>query len=124
MKFPKIYSDDYGDTHFGIHETMDRELAMGPPPNPMGLMSDFGPVSTLSIFSVPAGTAAPAHTAPQPYVVIILAGEGEVIASDGESKTFHAGEVLVCDDVIGKGHITRATSDLKLAFMNRGLSRE
>lgn len=119
MRFPKIYADEYGETHFGNHETSDRAIAMGPPPNPVGLMSDFGAVSTMSIFCVPAGTVAPAHNAPQPYVVIILGGEGEVITSDGESRQFKAGDLLVCSDLIGKGHVTRAITDLRLAFIHR-----
>jgi len=119
MRFPNIYADEYGETHFGVHEMLDRELAMGPPPNPKGLMSDFGAVSGMSIFSVPAGTAAPAHNAPQPYIVIVLDGEGEVVTSDSESRQFKAGDVLVCNDVIGKGHVTRATTDLRLAFIQR-----
>jgi quercetin dioxygenase-like cupin family protein len=82
-------------------------------------MSDFGAVTTMCAFSVPAGTDAPAHNAPQPYVVIVLSGEGEVVTSDGEARRFHPGEVLFCNDLTGKGHVTRAITDLLLAFVNR-----
>jgi len=40
-------------------------------------------VSTLALSSAPAGTEVPPHSAPQPYIVIVLAGEGEVEISDG-----------------------------------------
>jgi quercetin dioxygenase-like cupin family protein len=119
MKFPMIYTDDQGETHFGVSDLPDREVAMGPPPNPPGTMSDFGAVTTMCAFSVPAGTDAPAHNAPQPYVVIVLSGEGEVVTSDGEARRFHPGEVLFCNDLTGKGHVTRALTDLLLAFVNR-----
>ena len=122
MKIPMIHADERGETHFGIQDIPDRELAMGPPPNPTGRVSDFGAVTTMCVFSVPAGTTAPAHNAPQSYIVIILSGEGEVATSDGESRRFHPGDVLVCNDLTGKGHVTRALTDLALAFVNRAKS--
>ena len=122
MKFPMIHADERGETHFGVQDLPDRELAVGPPPNPTGQMSDFGAVTTMCVISFPAGTDAPAHNAPQPYIAIILSGEGEVVTSDGEARRFHPGEVLFCNDLTGKGHVTRAVTDLVLAFVNRAKS--
>jgi quercetin dioxygenase-like cupin family protein len=119
MKFAMIHADERGETHFGVQDIPERELAVGPPPNPMGQMSDLGAVTTMCVIVFHAGTEAPAHNAPQPYVCIILSGEGEVVTSDGEARRFHAGEVLFCNDLIGKGHVTRALTDLVLAFVNR-----
>jgi quercetin dioxygenase-like cupin family protein len=76
-------------------------------------------MTSLAVFSVPAGTSAPAHNAPQAYIAIVLAGEAEVVTSDGEWRRFLPGEILFCDDLTGKGHVTRAISDLKLAFVHR-----
>ena len=122
MKFPMIQADERGETHFGVQDIPDRELAVGPPPNPMGQLSDLGAVTTMSVISFRAGTEAPAHTAPQPYVVIVLSGEGEVATSDGAARRFHVGELLLCNDLTGKGHVTRAITDLTLAFVNRAKS--
>jgi quercetin dioxygenase-like cupin family protein len=124
MKIPTIHADAQGETHFGVQDIPDRELAVGPPPNPTGRMSDFGAVTSLSVLSFPAGTEAPAHNAPQPYIVIVLSGEGEVVTSDGEARRFHPGEVLLCNDLTGKGHVTRALTDLVLAFVNRAISQD
>jgi quercetin dioxygenase-like cupin family protein len=122
MKFPVIHADTQGETHFGVQEIQERELAVGPPPNPTGQMSDLGAVTTMSVISFRAGTEAPAHNAPQPYVVIVLSGEGEVMTSDGEARRFRAGELLMCNDLTGKGHVTRAITDLELAFISRAKS--
>jgi quercetin dioxygenase-like cupin family protein len=122
MKFPVIHADTQGETHFGVQEIQDRELAVGPPPNPTGQMSDLGAVTTMSVISFRAGTEAPAHNAPQPYVVIVLSGEGEVMTSDGEARRFRAGELLMCNDLTGKGHVTRAITNLELAFISRAKS--
>jgi quercetin dioxygenase-like cupin family protein len=122
MKFPMIHADERGETHFGAQDIADRELAVGPPPNPTGQMSDIGVVTNMCVISFRAGTEAPAHNAPQPYVCIILSGEGEVVTSDGEARRFHPGDVLFCNDLTGKGHVTRAITDLILAFVNRAKS--
>jgi hypothetical protein len=76
MNFPMIYADEQGETHFGVQDLPDREVPFGPPPNPTGQMTDFGAVATMFVFSVPA------HNAPQPYIAIILSGEGELVTSD------------------------------------------
>jgi quercetin dioxygenase-like cupin family protein len=122
MKFPMIHADEQGETHFGILDIQDREVAMGPPPNPTGKMNDFGAVTTMCAISFPAGTDVPAHNAPQPYIAIVLSGEAEVVTSDGEARRFHPGEVLFCNDLTGKGHVTRAITDLVLVFVNRANS--
>ena len=119
MKFPMIHTDEQGETHFGVKDIQDREFAVGPPPNPMGQMSNLGVATTMFVISFSAGAEAPAHNAPSPYIVIVLSGEGEVVTSDGEARRFHPGEVLFCNDLTGKGHVTRAFNDLVAAFINR-----
>jgi len=122
MKFPVIFTDEHGETHVASRDIPDRDVPFGPPPNPTGKMTDIGAVTTMFIFSVPAGTDVPAHNAPQPYVCIILSGQGQVVTSDGETRRFSPGDVLFCDDLTGKGHVTRAITDLVAAFVNRATS--
>jgi hypothetical protein len=55
-------------------------------------MTDRIPVSSLVTYSAPAGTGATWHNAPQPYI---------------------------CNVLSGKGHITRAITDLHVALINR-----
>jgi hypothetical protein len=119
MKFPRIYSDEQGETHIGVRELPERDAPFGPPPTPVGRMTEIETVTSLVTFSVPAGTEVPAHNAPQPYICIVLSGEGEVVASDGSTERLGPGGVLYCDDVTGKGHVTRSITDLSLAFINR-----
>jgi quercetin dioxygenase-like cupin family protein len=82
-------------------------------------MADFGPATNMFVFSIPAGTDVPSHTAPQPYVSIVLSGTVEIVASDGEARQFTSGQVLLCNDLTGKGHVTRAITDAVAAFVNR-----
>ena len=119
MKFTMIYTDPQGETHFGPRDVPDREAPFGPPPNPTGQIADFGAVTSMFVFSIPAGTSAPAHNAPQPYICISMSGELEVVTSDGEARRFGPGDVLFCDDLSGKGHVTRAITNATAAFVNR-----
>lgn len=119
MKIPRIYTDEQGETHVGIRDLPEHEARVGPPPNPMGRMTEIEAVTSFVIFSAPAGTEVPSHNAPQPYICIVLSGEGEVTASDGKTVRLGPGELIYCDDVSGKGHLTRSITDLRLAFINR-----
>lgn len=119
MKFPMIHTDKLGETHFGVQDVPETETAFGPPPNPVGRMSDFGAASKMFVFSVPAGTDVPSHTAPHPYVSIVLSGTAEIVVSDGEARRFNPGDLLFCNDLTGKGHSTRAITEVVVAFVNR-----
>jgi quercetin dioxygenase-like cupin family protein len=119
MQFPRIYADDQGETHIGVLDLPEHEARVGPPPSPVGQMTETEGVSTLAIFSAPAGTEVPPHNAPQPYIVIVLAGEGEVETSDGTTLRLGPGGVIYCDDLSGKGHLTRSITDIRIAFINR-----
>jgi quercetin dioxygenase-like cupin family protein len=119
MIFPRICSDERGETHIVFRDIPQHEASVGPPPNPMGQMTDLEAVSSLFMFSIPAGTAVPSHNAPQPYICIVLSGEGEVTTSDGKTLRLGPGDLIFCDDVSGKGHMTRALTDCSMAFVNR-----
>jgi len=47
------------------------------------------------------------HTAPRSQYIIYLEGEVEVIASGGEKKIFHAGDILFANDLSGIGHTSK-----------------
>ena len=53
MKFPMIHTDEQGETHFGVKDVQDREFAVGPPPNPLGQMSNLGAATTMFVISFP-----------------------------------------------------------------------
>ena len=119
MKHPMIQADEAGETSFGEKDLPDLETAFGPPPNPTGLKTDFGVVESMFSFSVPAGIHVPAHNAPQPYICIVLSGEAEISTSDGDKRKFKPGDVLLCDDLIGGGHVSHAKTDFVAVFINR-----
>ena len=48
------------------------------------------------------------HPAPRRQYIINLDGGVELTASDGESRVIGAGEVILVEDVTGKGHLSKA----------------
>jgi len=44
-------------------------------------------------------------------IFFVLTGEWEVVASDGESRRFGPGSVLLVEDTTGKGHSSRVVSE-------------
>ena len=122
IRIPRVFADEQGETHFGVMELPRRDAALGPPPHPVGRVTDPIPVSSLLTFATPAGTGVSLHPAPQPYLIIVLSGEGEVEVSDGDTRRLSPGDMCWFDDLSGKGHIARAITDLHIAFINRAVA--
>ena len=51
------------------------------------------------------------HVAPRRQFIITLSGEVEIGLGDGTLRRFGAGNVMLADDLTGKGHTTHAVSD-------------
>jgi hypothetical protein len=51
------------------------------------------------------------HTAPRRQLIVPLSGAVKIEVSTGEQRTVVPGQILMVDDVTGKGHITRAADD-------------
>lgn len=50
------------------------------------------------------------HPAPQRQIIALLDGTIEITTTDGERRTFSAGELLLVEDTAGRGHKTRQLS--------------
>ncbi len=50
------------------------------------------------------------HNAPRRQFVVNLEGSVEIVASDGTTRRFGPGEILLAEDTTGKGHISRAVN--------------
>ena len=117
------YADGQGETHFDVRDKPDREGQFGSAVAAKGLITDFGAVTNMFVFSMSARTNVPPHNAAQHYIGIILSGEAEVVTSDGEARRFRPDNVIFFDDLTGKGHATRAITDVVVAFVNRATAQ-
>ena len=48
------------------------------------------------------------HPAPRRQYIINLDGGARITASDGESRVIGAGEVILVEDITGKGHLSQS----------------
>lgn len=78
--------------------------------HPLGFYSNKYPVENLLFRHSPAGAHFDLHNAPQKQYIIYLEGEFEVTTSLDHKKIFRSGDVLLANDLTGKGHTTTALS--------------
>jgi hypothetical protein len=115
--FTRLYSDTFGESHFDDVETHFESVdytAGAPPLN----LSDITNASNVRFMEAPAGWTSDWHTSSARTLFICLSGEWEVTVSDGESRRFAIGSVILVENTSGIGHSSRITSvDGSLAAM-------
>jgi len=115
--FTRLYSDASGDSHFDDVEVqfapVDR-VAGAPPLN----LSDITSANHVRFMEAPAAWSSDWHTSSARTLFIVLSGQWEVTVSDGESRRFAIGSVILLESTSGIGHASRITSvDGSLAAM-------
>lgn len=111
MRYFRLYSGDDGESHF---KDVEIDLALteyAPPAPPLGL-SSFTPATQFGFMNAPAGWSSDWHAVLVRSVFFVLSGEWEVTASDGESRRFPQGSILLVEDTEGKGHSSRVVSEI------------
>ncbi|TAK71537.1 MAG: hypothetical protein EPO11_11155 [Gammaproteobacteria bacterium] len=101
MKFIKLYTGEDNKSHFMEMETEVETI------QPLGNYSKKYPVTGMIFRDFEKGLVFDWHTAPQPQYIIYLEGEVEVETSGGEKRVFKAGDILLAEDLIGKGHVSK-----------------
>jgi len=103
----RVYSDDNGDSHFE-----DISIALKDAGS-IGKLSAVFPAHGIIFREVAPSYDWDFHTAPQKQYIILLDGEIEIETSLGDKRIFKAGDVLLVEDITGKGHKTRNLQPLK-----------
>ncbi len=100
MKVVRIYTGTDSQTHF---QDLDLEtfakLSATVGEGPVRL--NQGPAKSFSDF----------HNAPRRQYVVVMSGMMEVEIGDGTKRQLVPGDVLVAEDLTGKGHITRGIGE-------------
>ncbi len=101
MAFVRIYADAQGRSKF---EDMATPYEPSDPAEP----GSFNQKATSVTFrSQPVGLVQDWHTAPRRQYIVTLRGMAEIETGNGEIRHFGPGDVLLADDLTGKGHVTR-----------------
>jgi hypothetical protein len=104
MRIHNIYADADGESHF-----RDQELDWidaGPGVRQSALL----PVAGMIFRQTSGEYNLDWHPAPRRQYVFNLDATFEVTASDGETRVIEVGDVLLVEDISGKGHLARALS--------------
>ncbi len=104
MQIVRIYTGDDGESHF-------EELEL-----PFEAVANAERTAAQSAASVTFSRMQPGafsdwHTAPRRQYVITLAGQMEIGLGDGTKRLFNPGDVLLADDLTGRGHTTAASGN-------------
>ncbi len=100
MKIVRIYTGADDQTHFedlapDTFATLAAKVGEGP------IRVNQGPANSFSDF----------HNAPRRQYVVVMSGAMEIEINDGTKRHLVPGDVLVAEDLTGKGHITRGVGD-------------
>ncbi len=96
-----IFTDAQGETHFE-----DKQVPMEA--IKVGSKSETVKTTGLQFRSMPDDYDSGWHNTSDRQYVVILEGGVEMQTSDGESRTFGAGDILFVEDTAGKGHLSKA----------------
>lgn len=97
----RIYSDAAGESHF---EDLDVPLT---DKGEIGFLSDAIEVKTILFREVLPAYDYDFHHAPQRQYIILLNGSIEIETSLGDKRVFKGGDILLVEDITGKGHRTK-----------------
>ncbi len=110
MKYVRLYADSEGISHFEDVDVATRSMNFAPPAPPAHASEPVSAAQMLFI-RLPLGWSGDWHPAPKRQFGILIEGELEVTAGDGEVRTFKAGDVRLLEDTFGKGHQTKVVGD-------------
>ena len=102
MKIHRLWVDDKGETHFQDVEVQYVETTRA------GRLSARQPATGIIFREVQPDYDLDWHPAPRRQYIINLDAGVQITASDGESRKIGAGEVILVEDVHGKGHLSKA----------------
>ena len=105
MKIHHLYTDEQGDSHF---KDMDIEYVET---TPAGRFTKRLPATGIIFREVQPTYDLDWHNAPRRQYIINLDNGVQITASDGEARLIGAGEVLLVEDITGKGHLSKAVNE-------------
>lgn len=101
IQITRVYSDTDGESHFEDFEVPLKNNG------DIGFLSDDQPVKSIVFREVSPSYDYDFHNAPTRQYIVLLEGGVEIETSLGEKRAFNTGEILLMEDITGKGHKTK-----------------
>lgn len=102
MKIARIWAGEDGQSHY---EDLDVALVES---GPLGKMAEPLPVLSMILRENEPGYDYDWHVAPRRQYIVMLEGRVEIAVSDGETRTFGPGQIVLVEDTEGVGHKSRS----------------
>ena len=104
IKATRVFSGDDGESYFeDIEIPFEDKLGPSILTRPMAASDTF--------FIENSGEhSSEWHTAPCRQMIVVMKGELEIETGDGSKRRFYPGDVLIAEDISGRGHMTRTWS--------------
>lgn len=112
LTYTSIYCDEAGVSHFRDVELALTERSIGAGIPPLGASGQFS-AGSYYFLTFPPGIVIDWHPAPGRLFHFFLAGQCEVTVEDGQVRVFQTGDIVLAEDTLGKGHITRNHGDIE-----------
>ncbi len=104
MKIPHLHTGSDGESHFG-------EIEVELKPHRGSEISSLQEGTGVVFRHTPPGYVLDWHPAPKRQYIITLQGEVEIEVGDGTKRRFGPGDIMLADDLTGRGHVSRVVSD-------------
>ena len=101
--YVRLYNDPEGESHFA-DVTLDLARVDYAPPAPAMSSSQLESATSWLLLKADAGWDGTWHQSPIRQFMIIMSGEVKVEVTDGEIRTFRPGDVILVEDLEGRGH--------------------
>ena len=110
MTYTRLYADENGESHFEDVKAVLSPTNLVASATPMDLTEPIL-ATQFAFMSTPAGWSSDRHASSARNFFVVLSGEWEVTASDGETRRFAIGSALLVEDTAGEGHSSRVISE-------------
>lgn len=107
MRIHNLYTDASGQSHFRDIEVEWVEEGPG------GKLSKRLPATGIIFRETVADYDLDWHPAPRRQYIINLDAGVKLTASDGESRVIGAGEIVLVEDIKGKGHLSQSLGQMR-----------
>ncbi len=110
MRITRIRNDADGISHFDDVEIALDAVDYAPPAPPLDVSAPF-PARRALLFEFPVGWFGDWHPSPHRQLYFNHGGQLEVEVGDGEIRRVGPGDVVLLEDLVGPGHVTRVVGD-------------
>ena len=109
VAFARVAMNAEGQTYFADAEAKFELKDFAPPAGPVGVAA-MQTAKTMVFTTADGAWHGDWHPTPHKQFVFMLGGAIEIEVADGEIRRFSIGDIILLEDVSGKGHDTRVVS--------------